>query len=252
MTPQNLVTRTERKMEPRVFDHGLREKVERVYASLVEMYGVPPWEPDGDALGGLVATVLSQHTSDTNSTRAYARLVAAFPTWEAVRDARVDAVADAIRVGGLARVKAERIQSILRELTGRLAVEERSGPLALDLLEPMDAEQAIVYLQTFPGVGPKTAACVLLFSLGKAAFPVDTHVWRVTKRLGLIGAKTSADDAHTILTTLIPPEWRHTMHVDLIRHGRERCHPRQPECRRCDLRPECLYFWDLAASERRE
>lgn len=229
----------------------LAAKVERVYASLVEMYGVPPWEPDGDALGGLVATVLSQHTSDTNSSRAYAGLVAAFPTWEAVRDAPVDGVADAIRVGGLARVKAERIQSILRELTSRLADTGRGGPLTLGMLDPMDPEQASAYLRTLPGVGPKTAACVLLFSLGKAAFPVDTHVWRVTKRLGLIGARTSTEQAHTILSALIPPELRHTMHVDLIRHGRERCHPRQPECLRCDLRPECLYFWDLAASERR-
>lgn len=230
----------------------LAEKVERVYALLVGMYGIPPWEPDGDALGGLIATVLSQHTSDTNSARAYALLVATFPTWEAVRDAPTEAVADAIRVGGLARVKAERIQTILRTLTQRLAAAGASGPLALDMLEPMDPEQAMEYLQTFPGVGPKTAACVLLFSLGKAAFPVDTHVWRVTKRLGLIGARTSADQAHTILSSLIPPKWRHTLHVDLIRHGRERCHPRQPECQRCDLRPECPYFWESVAGERQQ
>ncbi|HEX6817706.1 MAG TPA: hypothetical protein VF120_04975 [Ktedonobacterales bacterium] len=229
----------------------LADKVERVYTVLVGMYGIPPWEPDGDALGGLIATVLSQHTSDTNSARAYARLVAAFPVWEAARDAPVEDVEDAIRVGGLARIKAERIQAILRALTERLAAAGVAGPLALDMLDPMDPQQGMEYLQTFPGVGPKTAACVLLFSLGKAAFPVDTHVWRVTKRLGLIGARTSADQAHTILNALIPSEWRHTMHVDLIRHGRERCHPRQPECQRCDLRPECPYFWEFVAGERR-
>lgn len=240
-------------MESRnVGDGSLADKVEQVYTLLVQMYGVPPWEPDGDALGGLIATVLSQHTSDTNSARAYARLIATFSTWEAVRDAPVESVADAIRVGGLARVKAERIQSILRTLTGRLNESGAEGPLALRMLESMEPEQAIEYLRTFPGVGPKTAACVLLFSLGKAAFPVDTHVWRVTKRLGLIGARTSADQAHTVLSALIPPEWRHTMHVDLIRHGRERCHPRRPECPRCDLRPECLYFWEVVASERQQ
>jgi endonuclease-3 len=230
--------------------NAMRDKVDHVYVLLIEMYGVPPWEPDGDALGGLIATVLSQHTSDTNSARAYAALIARYPSWEAVRDAPLDEVAAAIRVGGLARIKAQRIQAILRELSERMAREGLDGPLALDMLDAMEPEQAQTYLRTFPGVGPKTAACVLLFSLGKAAFPVDTHVWRVTKRLGLIGPRVSAEAAHTFLLRLIPADWRHTMHVNLIRHGRERCHARQPECQRCDLRPECLYFWELAAGDR--
>ncbi|MGH2486113.1 MAG: endonuclease III domain-containing protein [Ktedonobacterales bacterium] len=238
-------------MDPKVAtEQALRDKVGRVYALLVEMYGVPPWEPDGDALGGLIATVLSQHTSDTNSTRAYADLVARYPRWEAVRDAPVERVAEAIRMGGLAWTKAQRIQAILRELTERMKRAGMASPLALGMLDAMDPEQAQTYLRTFPGVGPKTAACVLLFSLGKAAFPVDTHVWRVTKRLGLIGPRVSAEAAHTILLRLIPADWRHTMHVNLIQHGRERCHARQPECQRCDLRPECLYFWELAAGDR--
>ncbi len=224
----------------------LREKVERVHALLVAAYGIPPWEPDGDALGGLIATVLSQHTSDVNSARAYDRLVNAFPSWESVRDAPVAAVEDAIRPGGLAQQKARRIQEILTVLSERHPGE----PLSLGYLEEQPLEDALAALRDLPGVGPKTAACVLLFSLGKPAFPVDTHVWRVSKRLGLIASNASADAAHEQLTALIPPEWRHTMHVDLIRHGREVCHARTPDCDRCPLRSECQYYWALVATER--
>lgn len=220
--------------------------MERIYALLVEAYGVPSWEPDGDALGGLIATVLSQHTADVNSERAYAQLVRRFPTWEAVRDAPVEAVAEAIRPGGLARLKAERIQRILRILTERLD----GKPLALDMLKGVPHDEALTYLESLPGVGPKTAACVLLFSLGQPAFPVDTHVWRVTRRLGLIGPKVTADAAHAALAALIPPEWRHTMHVNLIQHGRQICHARNPACARCPLRAECQYYWLFVAHER--
>lgn len=224
---------------------ALHEKVARIYHILVETYGIPPWEPDGDALGELIATVLSQHTSDVNSARAYANLKQTFPTWEAVRDAPVELVAEAIRSGGLAQQKAPRIQDILRELTKRSPGEQ----LSLNKLNAMPLDEALSYLRGFPGVGPKTAACVLLFALGRPAFPVDTHVWRVTRRLGLIGASSSADTAHTVLTPLIRPEWRHTMHVDLIRHGREICHAQRPECPRCPLRSECQYYWEIVATE---
>ena len=225
-------------------DQALPEKVARIYELLVGAYSVPPWEPDGDALGGLIATVLSQHTSDVNSARAYAQLVEALPTWEAVRDAPTERVAEAIRPGGLAQIKAERIQQILRELT-----RQRVGaPLSLDAVARMPLEDAMAYLQTLPGVGPKTAACVLLFSLGLPAFPVDTHVWRVSRRLGLIGAKMSADAAHGELLRLIPAEWRHTMHVDLIRHGRTICTAQRPKCSRCPLRSECRYYWETVAT----
>lgn len=217
----------------------LERKVARVYHLLVAAYGIPRWEPDGDALGGLVATVLSQHTSDTNSARAYTRLVAAFPTWETARDAPVAGVEEAIRPGGLARQKAQRIQEILRLLTERLS----GAPLSLDALGELPLDEALASLRALPGVGPKTAACVLLFSLGKPAFPVDTHVWRVSRRLGLIGPRVSAEGAHKVLPRLIPPAWRHTMHVDLIAHGRRICHARRPACARCPLRPECAYYW---------
>jgi endonuclease-3 len=224
---------------------ALERKVERIYELLTQAYGVPEYRPDGDALGGLIATVLSQHTSDVNSARAYAQLVRTFPTWDAVRDAPVEAVADAIRTGGLARIKAERIQSILRDLTERLG----GARLTLEMLDALPLDEAQSYLRSLPGVGPKTAACVLLFNMGQPAFPVDTHVWRVTKRLGLIGPKVSADAAHDVLMRLIPPEWRYTMHVGLIQHGRQKCHAQRPECSRCPLRSECQYYWAVVASE---
>lgn len=229
-------------------DAQRRELVARVCERLVAAYGIPEWTPDGDALGGLVATVLSQHTSDVNSERAYHRLRERFPAWKAVRDAPPAEVEDAIRPGGLAAVKAARIQEILRVLSAR--VGDGSPEVALADLGALPLEKALARLRELPGVGPKTAACVLLFSLGKPAFPVDTHVWRVARRLGLIGKRTTAEAAHDELTALIPPEWRHTLHVDLIRHGRQMCYARTPACERCPLRAECRYFWDSAASGR--
>jgi endonuclease III len=218
-------------------------QVARIYEKLVATYGIPPWEPGGDPLGELVATILSQHTSDINSERAYRQLRSIFPTWEQVRDAPVEDVIEAIRSGGLAQQKAQRIQQILRILTERLD----GAPLTLDTLGEMPLDDALAWLRGLPGVGPKTAACVMLFSLGKPAFPVDTHVWRVTKRLGLIGPYESAEDAHVTLQALIPPEWRHTMHIDLIRHGRQICYARKPACFRCPISSDCRYFWEVVA-----
>ena len=213
--------------------------LDTVYQRLVAAYGVPEWRPDGDALGGLIGTILSQHTSDVNSERAYRQLVAAFHTWEAARDAPADAVAAAIRPGGLAALKTERIQRVLRVLTERL----KGGPLTLASLETLDLAAATAYLRSLPGVGPKTAACVLLFSLGRPAFPVDTHVWRVARRIGLIGPRVTADAAHDDLGARVPPEWRHTLHVNLIRHGRQVCHAQRPACDRCVVRDLCGYYW---------
>ena len=216
-----------------------------VSARLVEAYGVPAWRPNGDGLGELIATILSQHTSDVNSERAYASLRQRFPTWEAVRDASVDALADAIRSGGLASVKAARIQAVLRALTTR----DPDAPFALRWLDPVDTDHARAELTTLPGVGLKTASCVLLFALGRPAFPVDTHVWRVTRRLGLIGANVSADAAHGALERLIPPDQRYAAHINLIRHGRQVCHAQRPDCARCVLHARCAYYWGGRAAE---
>lgn len=224
-------------------DGDTAAKVARIYEKLVATYGIPPWDPNSDPLGELVATILSQHTSDINSERAYRQLRATFPTWEAVRDAPTDAVVEAIRSGGLAQQKAQRIQQILRILTERLD----GAPLTLDALDSMPLDDALAWLRGLPGVGPKTAACVLLFALGKPAFPVDTHVWRVTKRIGLISPATSAESAHETLQALIPPAWRYTMHIDLIRHGRQICYARNPACFRCPISSDCQYFWEVVA-----
>jgi endonuclease-3 len=216
-------------------------KLERIYQLLVQTYGEPEWQPTGDALGELVGTILSQHTSDINSGRAYQQLVATFPTWEQVRDAPVEQVAQAIRSGGLANMKAPRIQEVLRVLTERL----HSAPLSLNFLAERPLAEGRSYLRSLPGVGPKTAACVLLFSLGLPAFPVDTHVHRTSRRLGLIGAKVSADQAHAIYEQIVPAEYAHTLHVNLIQHGRRICHAQRPACERCPLRLECAYYAGL-------
>jgi endonuclease III len=220
-------------------------KLERIYHLLLQAYGEPEWRPDGDPLGGLVGTILSQHTSDVNSERAYRQLVTTFPTWEQVRDAPVEEVAQAIRSGGLANMKAPRIQEVLRVLTGRL----NGGPLSLDLLKTYQLSEAREYLRSLPGVGPKTVACVLLFSLGLAAFPVDTHVLRTSKRIGLIGAKVSADQAHMVFERIVPAEWAYPLHVNLIRHGRRACHAQRPDCGHCPLRLECAYYQALQGEQ---
>jgi endonuclease-3 len=180
-----------------------------------------------------VLTVLSQNTSDTNSGRAFAGLKHRFGSWEEVADAPAEELANAIRAGGIADVKSRRIKQILRE------IEAREGSIDVSRLKKMDDEEATDYLLSLPGVGAKTAACVLVFSMGRDAFPIDTHVHRVTRRLGWIGDKTSADQAHRALGPRIPPEIRHDLHMAFIRHGREICKPHHPRCSACVLFDLC-------------
>jgi len=207
-----------------------------IHRELRNLYGDPPHRPDGDPLAALVNTILSQNTNDRNRDIAFAALRAEFATWEAVRDAPVDAVIDAIRPAGLAPTKGPNIQAALRKITA-----ER-GELSLAFLEKLPLEKARRWLTDLNGVGPKTAAIVLLFALGRPAFPVDTHVHRVTKRLGLIPQNTSREKAHTLLEALVPPELYWTLHLNLIAHGRQVCHARQPACVECPLQTQCAYY----------
>lgn len=178
-------------------------------------------------LDELVMTVLSQHTSDVNRDRAFTRLKERFPTWEQVLDAPVDEIADAIRPGGIADVKSRRIQEILR------VIDEREGSLDLSHLHDRSDEEVEDYLCSLPGVGPKTAACVLVFSMGRAAFPIDTHVHRIVKRLGWVPDGASAERVHRELTPKVPPDIRYDLHVAFIEHGRKICKPRLPRCSDC-------------------
>jgi endonuclease-3 len=186
-----------------------------------------------DPLEELVLTVLSQNTSDVNRDRAFAVLRARFPTWDALAGARVEDVADAIRPGGLSQVKAPRILAILRE------IRDRDGSLDLAWMQGASDDDVAGYLVSLPGVGPKTAACVLAFSLERPVIPVDTHVHRVAGRLGWIPPGTDANKAHEILADVVPPELRVSMHVGLIRLGREICKPARPRCEDCPLNDLC-------------
>jgi endonuclease-3 len=224
----------------------------RVYEKLLETYGEPKNEPDYDPLGGLIATILSQHTSDINSGRAYQQLIDTFSTWEEVRDAPTHQVAEAIKSGGLANSKSIRIQDVLQILTEQMQEQGVSKTLMeylYDELIKRTTEEAWRYLRQLPGVGPKTAACVLMFHLDRAAFPVDTHVLRTSRRLGLIGPKVSADAAHILFAKVLPPAWVYTLHVNLITHGRQICHAQRPACNSCRLYQECAYVGSVNAQE---
>lgn len=223
-----------------------------VYELLLATYGEPRNEPDYDPLGGLIGTILSQHTSDINSGRAYQQLVAAFPGWEAVRDAPTYRVAEAIKCGGLANIKSVRIQDVLHTLTEHQQAAGQQGELGAYLSQEIRTrapEEAWRYLRTYPGVGPKTAACVLMFNMDEPVMPIDTHVHRTSQRLGLIGPKVSADQAHTLFARVTPPEWVYPLHVNLIHHGRQICHAQRPECSRCPLYSACAYVGSVDAQE---
>jgi endonuclease-3 len=189
----------------------------------------------------IVATVLSQHTSDTNSERAFAQLKERFSSWEQVAVAPAGQVAGAIRCGGLADQKARSIQQILA------VISEREGRLELGRLNDLDDAAARAYLESLPGVGPKTAACVLTFAMGRAAFPVDTHVHRVATRLGWLPPKTAADRAHRLLGPMVPADIRYDLHAALIGYGRAVCRAQRPRCDACVLRDLCAYGRQNAA-----
>lgn len=212
-----------------------REKLspQEIMEILDTEYGPRQWSPRSDPLDELVQTVLAQHTSDLNAARSFGQMMARFGSWEAMEEAGVDELEESIRGGGLAKQKAPRIKAILQRLK-----EEKRG-FDLSFLAEMSTQEALAWLTSITGVGPKTARCVLLFSLGKPVIPVDTHVRRVARRLGLIGPKTSAEDAHAILEGMVPPEEAYRFHMHLIEHGRRICKAPRPRCSVCPLAFGC-------------
>jgi endonuclease-3 len=217
-------------------DPARSAKANIVHDQLVQAYGLPMWRPWLDPISEVVSTILSQNTNDGNRDLAFNRLQAALPGWEQVRDAPVEQIEAAIRPAGLAPQKAPRIKQALQFIT------EQRGRLELDFLRELPVEEAKAWLTQINGIGPKTAAIVLLFALGRPAFPVDTHIYRVTRRLGLVAENLSVEKAHQVLEQLLDPALYYPFHLNVIRHGRDVCHARNPECGACTLQAWCDYY----------
>lgn len=229
-------------------------RIDTIIQRLRDAYGIPPWTPHGDPVAELVLTILSQNTSDGNSGRAFARLLGRYASWHEVADAPLQELVAVIQPGGLAPTKAPRIQSALR------GIRERRGGFDLSTLSSMPLDEARAWLREIDGVGPKTAACVLLFALGRPAMPVDTHVFRVALRLGLVPARTATaamtpERTHDLLEAMVPPERYFDFHLALIKHGRRTCTAQRPRCPECVLRDVCpsvrLFHPELAATPAR-
>jgi endonuclease-3 len=213
-----------------------RARVRRIRDRLREIYGRPCAPPHGQGLDELILTVLSQSTNDRNRDVAFLRLRARFADWTAVRDAPNAAVEEAIRPGGISKVKSVRIQAILRDI---------GEPLGLDHLADLPVERGRAELTSLPGVGRKTAACVLLFAFGKRDVPVDTHVSRVGTRLGLFREGAPFEEMHDAMLAFTPRGQELELHVNLLRHGRRTCHARRPACAECDLLRMCPTGYNL-------
>lgn len=217
-----------------------RASAKTVNRRLLSTYGHAVWREPLPPLSELISTILSQNTNDVNRDHAFEALRRRFPTWEDVRDARQVEVVKAIRSAGLANQKGPRIQAILRGITA-----ER-GDLDLEFLRQMPPAEVRRWLLKFKGVGPKTAAIVMLFSLDMPAFPVDTHVFRVTGRLGLRPENVTVEEAHNLLEGLFPPDSYVDAHLNLIHHGRQICLARRPRCPECVLRDVCNFWRQLS------
>ncbi len=213
--------------------NALKNRAVKIHEKLLEAFGQPIWRDPLPAIDELVSTILSQNTNDVNRDRGFHALRAKLPTWEAVRDANAEDVINAIRPAGLANQKGPRIQQVLHAIT-----EER-GSLNLDFLADLPIEEARAWLTKFNGVGPKTAAIVLCFSLNMPAFPVDTHIYRVSGRTGLRPEKMTVEQAHPFLESVFPPETYYAAHLNLIRLGREVCGARKPNCPNCPIITLC-------------
>lgn len=214
-----------------------------VIQNLKAVYGVPEGERGLDPLNVLIETILSQSTTNANSHRAFASLKQRFPTWEAARRARVTSIEAAIRSGGLAKQKSVRIKQLLNE------IYERRGDLDLSFLHSAPLEEAVAFLSSFKGVGPKTVACTLLFACNRPVFPIDTHIFRIARRLALIPERCSDEQAHRLMTAMIPEDRFYEVHVNLIRHGRRVCRPQQPACQQCCIVEYCRYYEKMMNDE---
>jgi endonuclease-3 len=212
------------------------ESISYVIQNLKAVYGVPKRERGLDPLDVLIETILSQSTTNVNSNRAFESLKRRFPSWEKARKARVAAIEAAIKSGGLARQKSIRIKQLLNE------IHKRRGSLDLAFLENAPLEDAKQFLATLKGVGPKTVACTLLFAFNRPVFPIDTHIFRIARRLGLISENRSDDEAHRLMGEMIPRGRCYEVHINLIRHGRKVCRPRDPLCEQCCLVDYCEYY----------
>jgi endonuclease-3 len=213
-----------------------RRRVAAIRARLEEIYGIQRAEPHGDGLAELVLTVLSQSTNDRNRDVAYLGLRERFGTWQQVRDAPVEDVELAIRRGGISKVKSARIKAILTAVT---ASDPNPGELDINWLARVTVPEAQAYLCSLPGVGRKTAACVLLFSYGMADVPVDTHVSRVGIRLGMLRPQAPFEELHDAMLALTPPGQELELHLNILRHGRRTCAARTPACGECALARMC-------------
>lgn len=216
----------------------LKEKqrqLKYVTQNLEAAYDTPRNNEANDPLDELILTILSQATTNQNSSRTFANLKSRFKDWEAVRRAKPEQIEDAIRLGGLAQVKSVVIKNLLNEIKARV------GKLDLSFLHTTSVEQAREFLTSLKGVGPKTSACVLLFACKQPIFPMDTHIFRITRRLGLIPEKGSDEQAHRLMEQLIPEDKHYSLHINMIRHGREICLPRNPKCAKCCLVEHCQY-----------
>ncbi len=210
-----------------------------VAEALTQVYGTLDWSRNQDGMDELISCILSQSTNDSNRDRAFARLKANYPDWEAVRFADLAELTDVIRPAGLANQKAPRIQKVLG------VIYAEAGEYSIDFLDDLDIDEAKAWLNSLSGVGPKTAAIVLCFAFDRPAFPVDTHIYRVSKRIGFIPEKLSANDAHPVMEAIAPASDYYQFHIQLIQHGRDTCHARKPACERCAISAYCDYFADL-------
>ena len=212
-----------------------RQRLKYVTQNLEAAYGTPHNDEADDPLDELIVTILSQATTNQNSSRTFASLKSRFKDWEAVRRAKPEKIAEAIKLGGLAQVKSVVIKNLLNEIKARV------GKLDLSFLHTTPVADARAFLTSLKGVGPKTAACVLLFACKRPVFPMDTHIFRIARRLGLIPEKGNDEQAHRLMEQLIPENKHYSLHINMILHGRRVCHPSNPKCAKCCLIEHCQY-----------